>query len=69
MMTAKEKALELVKGLHDFVDAGDIYWNATTDAKALAKISIDIISDNSTFWNDVKNEIDKLPTYIEDAIQ
>ncbi len=65
-MTPKEKAYQLVKALSDRVDYGDIYWNGTSDAKDYAKLSIDIISDGSEFWQQVKTEIDLLPTYIED---
>ena len=65
-MEEKLKAIELVKGLHKYLDERDSYWNVTDDCKETAKISIDIISDGSKFWQDVKNEIDKLPYYIED---
>lgn len=65
-MIAKEKAIEIVVGLHNYLDDLDIYWNTTVDAKKTAKIAIDIISDGSLFWQEVKMEIDKLPHYIED---
>lgn len=65
-MKPKLKAIEIVKGLHNYLDKLDAYWNITDNAKATAKISIDLISNGSDYWQEVKNEIDKLPYYIED---
>ena len=66
-MKEKDKAIEIVKGLHKYLDGLDTYWNVTDDCKEIAKISIDLISDGSEYWQEVKVEIDKLPYYIEDV--
>lgn len=65
-MTPRDKAIELVTGLHNYMDELDVYWNIDDDAKACAKIAIDLISDVSEYWQKVKEEIDKLPYYITD---
>jgi len=64
-MTAKEIAIKLVTELESIVDEGDIYWNATEDAKRLSIKAIDIITDNNDFWQNVKKEIELLPEYIQ----
>jgi hypothetical protein len=66
-MKARTKAIEIVKALHNYLENNDTYWNITDDAKETAKISIGLISNGSKYWQDVKNEIDKLPYYIEDV--
>jgi hypothetical protein len=63
----RDKAIEILKEFHKHLVQRDTYWNVTEDCKEAAKISIDLISDGSEYWQKVKIEIDKLPEYIEDA--
>lgn len=63
-MTAKEKALDLVKKLEREISSRDIYWNGTQDAKDYAKLAIDNLCETSEYWEDVKKEIDLLPEYV-----
>lgn len=65
--TPREKAIEIVKELEEYLDNNDVYWNVTDDAKVCAKKSINLISDNSDYWQKVIEEIDNLPTYIQDV--
>ncbi|WP_297094016.1 hypothetical protein [uncultured Draconibacterium sp.] len=66
-MTPKEKAIEIVKELEEYLDTNDVYWNVTDDAKICAKKSIKLTTDNSEYWQKVIAEIDNLPTYIQDV--
>jgi hypothetical protein len=40
-MTPKEKAIKIVSRFHNYINELDIYWNATDDAKACAKIAVE----------------------------
>lgn len=60
----------MVKHFHAYMDLLDTYWNITADAKQQAKLAIETtIGYSDEYWNEVKNEIERLPMYIEDIEQ
>jgi len=64
-LTPKEKAEELVNNYTITIDHDGVYWNIKEQAKQCALIAVDEISnivsfDDLRYWEEVKQEIEKL---------